>query len=130
MEALSSPDEGSAFLATLPDGRTVYHAGDLNWWHWEGEDKGWNRNMEVNFKKYAEALRGRTIDLAMLPLDPRLGEAGFWGPSYFLETADIRRFLPMHQWGDFDFARKFFEKHSAFTGTVVPVEREGQVFEF
>ena len=86
--------------------------------------------MEVNFKKYAEALRGRTVDLAMLPLDSRLGEAGFWGPSYFLETADIRRFLPMHQWGDFGFTRKFLEKHSAFTGTVVPVEREGQVFEF
>ena len=129
VEALPSTDEGEAFLVTA-DKQTLFHAGDLNWWHWEGEDKGWNRNMEVNFKKYAEALRGRTIDLAMLPLDPRLGEAGFWGPSYFLETADIRRFLPMHQWGDFDFARKFFEKHSAFTGTVVPVEREGQVVEF
>ena len=129
VEALPSTDEGEAFLVTA-DKQTLFHAGDLNWWHWEGEDKGWNRNMEVNFKKYAEALRERTIDLAMLPLDPRLGEAGFWGPSYFLETADIRRFLPMHQWGDFDFARKFFEKHSAFTGTVVPVEREGQVVEF
>ncbi len=129
VEALPSTDEGEAFLVTA-DKQTLFHAGDLNWWHWEGEDKGWNRNMEVNFKKYAEALRGRTIDLAMLPLDPRLGEAGFWGPSYFLETADIRRFLPMHQWGDFDFARKFLEKHSAFTDTVVPVEREGQVFEF
>ena len=50
VEALPSTDEGEAFLVTA-DGRTVFHAGDLNWWHWEGEDKGWNRNMEVNFKK-------------------------------------------------------------------------------
>ena len=128
VEALSSTDEGAAFLAVLPDGRTVFHAGDLNWWHWEGEDKGWNRNMEVNFKKYAEPLRGRRIDLAMLPLDPRLGEAGFWGPAYFLETAEIRRFLPMHQWGEFDFTRKFLEKHSAFTDRVLPVKEPGQVF--
>lgn len=127
VEALPSTDEGEAFLVTV-DGRTVFHAGDLNWWHWEGEDKGWNRNMEVNFKKYAEALRGRTIDLAMLPLDPRLGEAGFWGPAYFLETAEIRRFLPMHQWGEFDFARKFLEKHPAFTDRVLPVKEPGQVF--
>ena len=84
--------------------------------------------MEVNFKKYAEALRGRTIDLAMLPLDPRLGEAGFWGPAYFLETAEIRRFLPMHQWGEFDFTRKFLEKHPAFTDRVLPVKEPGQVF--
>lgn len=127
VEALPSTDEGEAFLVTA-DGRTVFHAGDLNWWHWEGEDKGWNRNMEVNFKKYAEALRGRTIDLAMLPLDPRLGEAGFWGPAYFLETAEIRRFLPMHQWGEFDFTRKFLEKHPAFTDRVLPVKEPGQVF--
>lgn len=127
VEALSSTDEGEAFLVTA-DGLALFHAGDLNWWHWEGEDKGWNRNMEVNFKKYAEALRGRTIDLAMLPLDPRLGEAGFWGPAYFLETAEIRRFLPMHQWGEFDFARKFLEKHPAFTDRVLPVKEPGQVF--
>ena len=128
-EALPSTDEGEAFLVTL-DGRTVFHAGDLNWWHWEGEDKGWNRNMEVDFKRYTEPLRGRRLDLAMLPLDPRLGEAGFWGPAYFLETADIRRFLPMHQWGDFGFTRKFLEKYPAFTDRTVPVERTGQVFEF
>ena len=127
VEALSSTDQGAAFLVTVED-RTLFHAGDLNWWHWEGEDKSWNRNMEVNFKRYAEPLRGRRIDLALLPLDPGLGEAGFWGPAYFLETADVRVFLPMHQWGDFEFTRKFLEKHPAFTGRTVPVERAGQVF--
>ena len=129
VEALPSTDEGEAFLVTA-DGQAIFHAGDLNWWHWEGEDKAWNRNMEVNFKKYLEPLRGRRIDLAMLPLDPRLGEAGFWGPAYFLETADIRRFLPMHQWGRFETTRKFLEKHPAFTDAAVQVERAGQVFEF
>ena len=93
-----------------------------------GEDKAWNRNMEANFKRYTEPLRGRSISLAMLPLDPRLGEAGFWGPAYFLETAEIQRFLPMHQWEDFDFTRKFLEKYPAFTGPTVPVEQAGQVF--
>lgn len=129
VEALSSTDEGEAFLVTA-DGQTVFHAGDLNWWHWEGEDRAWNRNMEVNFKRYTEPLRGRRIDLAMLPLDPRLGEAGFWGPAYFLETANIRHFLPMHQWGDFEFTRKFLSKYPSFTGRAVPVERARQVFVF
>ena len=130
IETLPSTDEGVAFLVTLPDGETLFHAGDLNWWHWEGEDRSWNHNMEANFKKYVEPLRGRDIGLAMLPLDPRLGEDGFRGPAYFLETANIRRFLPMHQWGDFQFTRKFLEKYPAFTGRTVPVERAGQVFEF
>jgi len=127
VEALSSTDEGAAFLATA-EGRTIFHAGDLNWWHWEGEDKAWNHNMAANFKRYAEPLRGRTVDLAMLPLDPRLGEAGFWGPKYFLELADIRKFLPMHQWGDFGFTGKFLDAYPQFAGRTIPVERAGQVF--
>lgn len=130
IETLPSTDEGVAFLVTLPDEQTVFHAGDLNWWHWEGEDKAWNHNMAANFKRYTEPLRGRRIDLAMLPLDPRLGDAGFWGPRYFLELADIRNFLPMHQWGDFGFTRKFLDRHPEFADRTVPVERTGQVFSF
>jgi len=127
VEALSSTDEGAAFLVAA-EGRTLFHAGDLNWWHWEGEDKAWNHNMAANFKRYTEPLRGRTVDLAMLPLDPRLGEAGFWGPKYFLELADIRKFLPMHQWGDFGFTKKFLAAYPRFADRTVPVERAGQVF--
>ena len=129
VEALPSTDEGVAFLVTA-DGTAVFHAGDLNWWHWEGEAEGWNRNMEVNFKRYAEPLRGRRIDLAMLPLDPRLGDDGFRGPAYFLELADIRRFLPMHQWGEFGFTDNFLTRYPGFANRTVPVCREGQIFDF
>lgn len=129
VEALPSTDEGVAFLVTA-DGTAVFHAGDLNWWHWEGETEGWNRNMEVNFKRYAEPLRGRRIDLAMLPLDPRLGDDGFRGPAYFLELADIRRFLPMHQWGEFGFTDNFLTRYPGFANRTVPVCREGQIFDF
>ena len=129
VEALPSTDEGVAFLVTA-DGTAVFHAGDLNWWHWEGETEGWNRNMEVNFKRYAEPLRGRRIDLAMLPLDPRLGDDGFRGPAYFLELADIRRFLPMHQWGEFGFTDNFLTRYPGFADRTVPVCREGQIFDF
>ena len=127
VETLRSTDEGVAFLVTA-DGQTVFHAGDLNWWHWEGEDPGWNRNMEVDFKRYAEPLRGRRIGLAMLPLDPRLGEDGFRGPKYFLDLADIRRFLPMHQWGDFAFTEQFLAACPQFRDRTVPVVRQGQQF--
>ena len=86
--------------------------------------------MEVNFKRYTEPLRGRRLDLAMLPLDPRLGEDGFRGPKYFLELADVRRFLPMHQWGDFGFTEKFLARYPEFAAQTVPVSREGQSFIF
>ena len=129
VETFPSTDEGVAFLVTA-DGQAVFHAGDLNWWHWEGEDPSWNRNMEVNFKRYTEPLRGRRMDIAMLPLDPRLGEDGFRGPAYFLDLAGIRRFLPMHQWGDFGFTKQFLSCYTMFKRQTVCVNRTGQIFTF
>ena len=68
VETFPSTDEGVAWMVTV-NGQSIFHAGDLNWWHWAEEDLAWNRNMEANFKRYAEPLRGRRVDLAMLPLD-------------------------------------------------------------
>lgn len=127
VETLPSTDEGVAFLVSL-EGKTLFHAGDLNWWHWEGEDKAWNRNMEVNFKRYCEPLRGRHIDLAMFPIDPRLGEDGFRGARYFLELTDTACLLPMHQWEQFSFTQDFLTAFPAFAGQVRMVERNGQCF--
>ena len=129
VETLDSTDEGVAFLVTA-DGLTVFHTGDLNWWHWDGEPDPWNPDMARMFKAYTEPLRGRAIDLAMLPLDSRLGEAGFWGAKYVLEIADIRRFLPMHQWKDFGFTEKFLQAFPQFADRTVPVTERGQRFEF
>jgi hypothetical protein len=66
----------------------------------------------------------------MLPLDPRLGVDGFRGPAYFLALADIRRFLPMHQWGDFAFTEQFAKAYPSFAETIVPITAAGQRFDF
>jgi L-ascorbate metabolism protein UlaG (beta-lactamase superfamily) len=129
VETLQSTDEGVAFLVCA-DGETIFHAGDLNWWHWEGEPDPWNPDMARNFKAYAEPLRNRRVDLAMLPLDPRLGEAGFWGPKYFLELADICRFLPMHQWKSFDLTETFLQTYPQFRDRTVSIAERGQTFSF
>ena len=129
VETLPSTDEGVAFLVTA-DGKTVFHAGDLNWWHWEGEPDPWNPDMAKAFQSYCQPLCGRTIDLALLPLDPRLNADGFRGPKHFLEIAHIRRWLPMHQWGNFGFTEAFLACYPEFKEQTVPVSRRGQVFEF
>ncbi len=129
VRTLPSTDEGAAFLVTC-GGKTIYHAGDLNWWHWEGEDKGWNRNMEVSFKRYIEPLRGVSIDLAMAPLDSRLEKAEDWGFLYLLELADIRKILPMHQWKDYEPTDRFLAAHPEYAAQVVPVRAAGQSWLF
>ena len=129
VETLPSTDEGVAFLVTC-DGQTIFHAGDLNWWHWEGEPKDWNRNMEVNFKRYCEPLRGRRLDLALLPLDPRQERDGFRGAKHFLETAEIRRFIPMHQREKFAFTDDFLAQYPQFRSVTEKVTEAGQIFTF
>lgn len=129
VEALPSTDAGVAFLVTA-DGRTVYHAGDLNWWYWEGEDPAWNRKMEADFKRFLEPLRERRIDLAMAPLDPRLGEACGLGAEYLLELADVRHLLPMHQWEDPSPTARFRAAHPRWADTVAEITGRGQTFTF
>ena len=119
VETLPSTDAGVAFVVTA-EGKTLYHAGDLNWWHWEGESDLWNRNMGRDYQRFLEPLRGRTIDLAMVPLDPRLGAAEDWGLTYFLELTDTRRVLPMHQWEDGSPTERFCKNHSQWSCLVQP----------
>ena len=128
VETLTSTDEGVAFLVTA-EGQSIFHAGDLNWWHWEGEPDPWNPDMERDFKAYAEPLRGRSVDLALLPLDHRLGTDGFRGPEYFLHLADIRRFLPMHLWRKFGFVEEFLTRFPEFRDRTLLPCADGQVFE-
>ena len=45
VETLRSTDEGVAFVVET-EGRTIYHAGDLNWGHWEEETDRYNQLMK------------------------------------------------------------------------------------
>lgn len=127
VETLPSTDEGVAFVVGAC-GRTVYHAGDLHWWHWEGEDKAWNRNMEVNFQRFLRPLEGRHIDLAMVPLDGRLEDAFDWGLAYFLAHTDTDTVLPMHQWGQFALTERFCALHPELAPRIRPVTAPEQTF--
>ena len=127
VETLPSTDEGVAFVVGAC-GRTVYHAGDLHWWHWEGEDKAWNRNMEVNFQRFLRPLEGRHIDLAMVPLDGRLEDAFDWGLAYFLTHTDTDTVLPMHQWGQFSLTERLCALHPELAPRIRPVTAPGQTF--
>lgn len=106
--ALKSTDEGVAFVVEA-EGRLLYHAGDLNWWHWEGEPLAWNRNMEVNYKREIDRLEGLHFDAAFVPLDPRLGEAFGLGMDYFLQKAEADCVFPMHMWEEYDYIDRYRE---------------------
>lgn len=95
LRTLKSTDEGVAFVLRY-QGKTFYHAGDLHWWHWEGEDKQWNHNMAADFKREMEKLKGLHLDVACVPLDPRLEDAYWWGLDYLMKITEVEKVYPMH----------------------------------
>jgi len=90
-----STDEGTAFLVTTP-GETLFHAGDLNFWDWPGEDPAWLREQETVFTREIRKIGKDPIDAAFVVLDDRLEENFANGLRLFLACCRPRYVLPMH----------------------------------
>lgn len=97
IETLLSTDQGVAFLLRT-EGKTIFHAGDLNIWYWEGEPDKENKWQIGTFKKEMERLRNCEIDVAFVPVDPRLEAHGADGAACFLQMTKCRMLVPMHYW--------------------------------
>lgn len=94
-----STDEGGSFMIRHPQGR-IFHAGDLNWWHWAGESDEENRRAGRQFMEELGKIGETEADIAFFPVDARLEVAREWGVKRFLECIKIRTLLiPMHACG-------------------------------
>lgn len=102
VRAYGSTDEGISFLTGF-EGRTVFHAGDLNNWYWEEESSAAElKRDEQWFLDEIAPLEGMAIDAAMLPVDARLGRHVLRGPMQFALSVRPRWLLPMHLNGGYD----------------------------
>lgn len=108
LKTLKSTDSGVAFLVFV-DGHTIYHAGDLNWWCWEGDTKQAANNMTANFKREIARLENLYVDVAFLPIDPRQKSLYYLGMDYFLHHVRTGCVFPMHFWNDFAICDKFLQ---------------------
>ena len=106
VRTLLSTDQGVAFLVETPDG-TLFHAGDLNWWDWPGEDPVWLREQETGFRREIEKIRDIPIDAAFGVLDDRLEGNYANGLILLLSVCRIRYLLPMHFWKDRSVVERF-----------------------
>lgn len=105
IETYRSTDAGVAFCVKA-EGKTLFHAGDLQWWHWDEEPKDWNRKMEADFKAECAKLQGQEIDVAFLVLDPRQEDAFWWGFDWWMRHTEIKTAFPMHSWEDFPIVKR------------------------
>lgn len=130
IQMLPSTDEGIAFLISY-QGHVIYHAGDLNWWHWEGESEEYNRQMKEAYQSALLQLPDTRIDVAFVPVDLRLGTQYVWGLDYFMRHTDTARVFPMHFWGNYDVFFRLLEEPCTreYRKKIVPIEKEGQKFD-
>jgi L-ascorbate metabolism protein UlaG (beta-lactamase superfamily) len=107
--ALESTDEGVAYLVSTSR-ESIFHSGDLNWWHWEGEPDDYNMQMAEKYKSEIDKLKGIPIDIAFIPVDKRLEGSMFYAIDYLMTAVDIRMVCPIHFWDDWEYIRKVKEE--------------------
>ena len=98
VSAFGSTDSGVSFRVNL-DGKEIFHAGDLNNWHWMAEST--QEEVQSYESAYLQELalikeECSYFDLVMFPVDPRLQVKYGLGACQFIENFAIKFLAPMH----------------------------------
>ena len=117
IKAFGSTDVGISFLIEA-GGKKVFHAGDLNNWHWDEESTPEEiQTSERHFLREIKALYNETNDLdaAMFPVDCRLGKNYMRGAEQLVDLLRVGVFIPMH-FGETYNEANAFEKYAEDAG--------------
>ena len=127
IKTYGSTDEGISFLISA-ESKTIFNAGDLNWWHWEGETPDEKEYAKKAFLSEIEKITENNIDIAFFPVDPRLENAYYMGGEYFIEKIKPKIFIPMHFQDVYDVTDKFKKHMSNKTGIeILTIHERGEI---
>ena len=96
IDAFASTHKGVSFYVTV-HGLHIFHAGTLNLWHWR--DESTLREIvqaEEDFYAAVAPITRLPMDIAMFPVDPRMGGMYDAGANHFVMAVKPRLFIPMH----------------------------------
>lgn len=98
IKAFDSTDIGNSYVLTV-DGKSIFHAGDLNAWTWREESD--MEEIDEITKRYKEILKSvknffTRFDIVMFPVDPRMRSGFYEGAKLFNEEFMTSYFFPMH----------------------------------
>ena len=126
IRAFGSTDCGVSFLVAC-DGLTIFHAGDLNFWHWRQESTPDEvAEAKSAFDSVLDALSGLPVDLAFFPVDDRMGPGHDEGAEMYLARIRPKALIPMHWWGKKEVALAFARKHADDETRVIALTEPGQ----
>lgn len=132
VKAFGSTDLGVSFLVEV-DGKKIFHAGDLNNWHWKQESTEEEVREAENF--YLSELahlvdETRHLDVAMFPVDHRLGNEYTRGAEQLLDRIKVDLFVPMHFLEHYKEANAFSEKVEAYGSRFFAIGKQGDAISF
>ncbi len=123
--AFDSTDLGVSFLADFC-GIRVFHAGDLNFWHWREESTMQEiEEADAEFRKAVQPISKETVDVAFFPVDPRQGTMYEAGANYFILAVKPRILIPMHYFHRADTAVDYARTASCRTTEVIALPGYG-----
>ena len=126
VKAFDSTDLGVSFLVDL-QGIKIFHAGDLNFWHWREESTVKEiEEADEAFRRAVDPIMKETIDLAFFPVDPRQGRLFDAGVNYFILSVKPRVLIPMHFWGRAEIAVEFARRSRCRQTEIIAMTRFGE----
>ena len=125
--AFDSTDLGVSFLVDFR-GLSVFHAGDLNFWHWREESTMKEiEEADREFRKAVAPICGKAVDLAFFPVDPRQGPLFESGANYFILAVKPRILIPMHYFNRPESAVEYARTATCRTTEVIAMPGNGDV---
>lgn len=126
--AFGSTDVGVSFFIEI-EGKRIFHAGDLNNWHWKDESNAEEIAEAEDF--YAKELNDVAngvpeLDIALFPIDPRLGTDFMLGAIQFISRIPVKRIAPMHFGEAYDKIALFDNYAQKAKCEYVRIEKKGQ----
>lgn len=128
IKTLDSTDRGVAFLVETKEMK-IFHSGDLNWWHWESSTPEAQKIEADQYKEIIALLAGEKLDVAFVPVDPRLGNAAHYGIEHFMNQVDSKVVFPIHFADGYD-AIKAILLEKEWLEKIQLVTRRNQSFDF
>ena len=129
IRAFGSTDCGVSFLVHV-DGLDIFHAGDLNFWHWRAESTEAEVGEALSgFNAVLDDLDGLPVDLAFFPVDDRMGAGHDEGADMYFDRIRPRVLIPMHWWGKPEVARAYARKRAGGATRVIALTEAGEGIE-
>lgn len=132
IRAYGSTDLGISFYIETGN-KHIFHAGDLNNWHWKEESTDEEvKEAECWYLRELNLVASEIthLDLAMFPVDPRLGEEYMKGAEQFISKIKTDLFSPMHFGDKYDKAEAFASIAQKYGCECICWEHRGESLDF